>query len=164
MRVLLRVGEVTGWGRSNATGQKPHQTARAAGRQREPAGAEGQRGARRCQEAVEDRVFLCPDDKFPKYTFLAMGALCKLVCGAGFFPLSPDGCYGDPVKMAAIERDFRAHSKSQHNVGNCGALDGCDFKQKNPGKAVPNPNRYFVDRKNAFCLLCNAWKHSLWQR
>lgn len=37
-----------------------------------------------------------------------------------------------------------------------GALDGVDFKQKNPGKAVPNPRRYYVTRKGGYELLCTA--------
>ena len=69
-------------------------------------------------------------------------------------PLSQTGCYGDPEKMATIERDFRAASPDQTNVGNCGAMDGLGIKQRNPGVAVSNPNRYWVERKSAFCILC----------
>ena len=37
-----------------------------------------------------------------------------------------------------------------------GAIDGVDFKMKNPGVAVDNPARYRVARKNAYELLCLA--------
>ena len=40
--------------------------------------------------------------------------------------------------------------------GQVGALDGVDFWQKNPDKAVKNPRRFYVERKGHFCLLCLA--------
>ena len=37
-----------------------------------------------------------------------------------------------------------------------GALDGCHFKQHNPGVAVEDPNAYFVPCKDEFALLATA--------
>ena len=71
-------------------------------------------------------------------------------------PLGPGGCYVDEDKMATIERDFRAASRSAWFKGCIGALDGCDFAQFSPGVAVPNPMRYFVERKGKYCILCIA--------
>jgi hypothetical protein len=62
----------------------------------------------------------------------------------------------DLHKLDMLEREFRATSKGQIWAGQVGAVDGVHFKSKNPGKAVPNPRRYFVGRKDCSALLCIA--------
>jgi hypothetical protein len=70
------------------------------------------------------------------------------------FPLN------DVEKLREIERGFAAAHYRRYGVdcwrGQVGATDGVDFEQFNPGTAVDNPRRYFVERKNAYCLLCIA--------
>jgi hypothetical protein len=66
----------------------------------------------------------------------------------------------DPDALKDMESEFaRAHQrryKSWSWRGNVGAVDGVDFAMRNPGKAVPNPRRYYVERKGHYCLLCMA--------
>jgi hypothetical protein len=62
----------------------------------------------------------------------------------------------DLHKLNILEREFRAASKDQCWEGEVGAVDGVHFKSKNPGKAVSNPRRYFVSRKDESALLCIA--------
>ena len=66
----------------------------------------------------------------------------------------------DADALREIEREFaeahRRRYKSASWRGQVGALDGVDFWQKNPDKAVKNPRRFYVERKGHFCLLCLA--------
>lgn len=89
----------------------------------------------------------------------------------------------DSDKLADMEREFRINSTGKvmrwvnrsvvlrliipltltdcgtnHQVwkGQVAALDGCILGQKNPGKAIHNPERYFVYRKGHFGLLLMA--------
>lgn len=59
----------------------------------------------------------------------------------------------DLDKLRVLESEFRAKSRSKSWVGEVGAIDGCHFRMKNPGRAVPDPRAYFVDRKKEFALL-----------
>lgn len=70
------------------------------------------------------------------------------------YPLS--GSAADNTRVAHIEQGFRMVSPQQW-LKNCGgALDGIIVPQKNPGKAVKNPKRYYVERKNTYGILCIA--------
>jgi hypothetical protein len=62
----------------------------------------------------------------------------------------------DLGKLDILEAEFRAISKNGWCEGQVGAVDGVHFKSKNPGKAVSNPNRYFVARKHESAILCLA--------
>jgi hypothetical protein len=57
---------------------------------------------------------------------------------------------GDLEKLRLLEQDFRAKSRSKSWVGQVEAVDGCHFRMKNPGRAVPDARAYFVDRKKEF--------------
>ena len=57
------------------------------------------------------------------------------------------------VELSKLECGFRAKSRNGVLKGCIGAIDGIHFPMKNPGKAIPNPNRYYVQRKNKFALL-----------
>lgn len=62
----------------------------------------------------------------------------------------------DLNKLDVLEAEFAARSRRQVWRGQVGAVDGCHFAQKNPGKAVPNPNKYYVARKAMYALLAIA--------
>ena len=66
----------------------------------------------------------------------------------------------DHASLAEIERGFRSKSRRRCLKGCLGAIDGIHFWMLNPGKQIPNPNRFFVQRKNKFSLLyiacCNS--------
>lgn len=66
----------------------------------------------------------------------------------------------DPDALRELEHDFaEAHRRrygSRSWRGQVGAIDGCDFTMRNPGKAVPNPRRFFVERKGHYEMLCTA--------
>ena len=63
----------------------------------------------------------------------------------------------DVNKLKKIEAEFRAHSKEGVWEGCCGCIDGVDFAMEAPTlKDVPNPMKYYVDRKHAYCMLCIA--------
>lgn len=67
---------------------------------------------------------------------------------------------GDVGKLQQIELDFAlAHMRRYGSMswrGEVGAIDGMDISQRNPGKAVRNPLRFHVDRKDGYELLCIA--------
>jgi hypothetical protein len=63
---------------------------------------------------------------------------------------------GDPLKLAQLEREFRAKSCFEGWEGQVGAVDGCHFKTISPGVRVPNPRSFFVARKDEFALLATA--------
>ena len=66
----------------------------------------------------------------------------------------------DTEQLKEIELEFAlAHQRRYGTVswrGQVGAIDGIDIKQKNPGKAVDNPARFYVQRKAGYMLLCIA--------
>ena len=62
----------------------------------------------------------------------------------------------DPDKLAILEAEFAAHSRKQVWRGQVACVDGADFKQKNPGVAVPNPLEHYVGRKGCYAILCIA--------
>lgn len=49
-------------------------------------------------------------------------------------------------KLAVLESEFRTASRGGVWKGCVGAIDGCHFKMHGPGKAVDDPNSYFVSR------------------
>ena len=62
----------------------------------------------------------------------------------------------DPASLVRLETGFRSKSRSQVLKGCLGAIDGVHFPMMNPGNAIDNPQRYFVQRKGKFALLCLA--------
>ena len=66
----------------------------------------------------------------------------------------------NPAALARLEADFaEAHRRRYGSAswrGQVGAIDGCDFDMRNPGKSVVNPMRYFVERKGHYQMLCTA--------
>jgi hypothetical protein len=62
----------------------------------------------------------------------------------------------DLNKLSVLEAEFASRSRQQVWRGQVAALDGCHFAQKNPGKAVPNPTKYYVARKGMHALLAIA--------
>ncbi len=62
----------------------------------------------------------------------------------------------DLNKLEILEAEFAAKSRRQVWRGQVAAIDGCHFPQKNPGKAVRNPNKYYVQRKAMHALLAIA--------
>jgi hypothetical protein len=66
----------------------------------------------------------------------------------------------DPEQLSRMEMEFaKAHQRRYGSAswrGEVGAIDGIDIKQRNPGKAVQNPARYYVARKGGHQLLCIA--------
>jgi len=62
----------------------------------------------------------------------------------------------DPVKLDALERDFRGKSRLESWEGQVGAVDGCHFATFSPGVAVKDPSLYYVHRKSKYAILCTA--------
>ena len=62
----------------------------------------------------------------------------------------------DEAKLREIARGFQDKSRKGCWERCVGAVDGVLFSQVNPGKAVQNPQRYFVGRKQGYKLLCQA--------
>lgn len=63
----------------------------------------------------------------------------------------------DTEKLTVLSGEFAMMARNpQAWLGQVLAVDGVHFAQKNPGKAVPNPVRYYVNRKDEFALLCIA--------
>ena len=62
----------------------------------------------------------------------------------------------DLNKLEVLEAEFASRSRRQVWRGQVGAVDGCHFGQKNPGKAEHNPNKYYVARKAMHALLAIA--------
>ena len=66
----------------------------------------------------------------------------------------------DPAILREIELEFAMpHNRRYGSMswrGQVGAIDGVDIPQRNPGKAVPNPTRYHVQRKGGHQILCIA--------
>ena len=81
-----------------------------------------------------------------------------------FFPID------DADKLKELELEFaRAHFRRYGNWswrGQVGAIDGIDISQRNPGKAVHNPTRFYVPRKGGHMLLviaiCDAHRRFLY--
>ena len=67
-----------------------------------------------------------------------------------------DDHWEDPVKLAVLEAEFRARSRTDAWVGQVGAIDGRHFKAHSPGKAVADPRAYHVARKKSFAMLVTA--------
>ena len=67
-----------------------------------------------------------------------------------------DDPWEDPVKLAVLEAEFRARSRTDAWVGQVGAIDGCHFETHSPGKAVADPRAYHVARKKSFAMLVTA--------
>ena len=67
------------------------------------------------------------------------------------FPLN------DLPALQELERDFRAGTRGGFWTGQVGAIDGVHFRMKCPSsKAVSDPMRYYVARKQEFALLAIA--------
>ena len=62
----------------------------------------------------------------------------------------------DPAKLEMLERNFRSKSRVETWTGQIGSVDGCHFAMHSPGKAVTNPNSYYVHRKGKFAMLATA--------
>ena len=66
----------------------------------------------------------------------------------------------DVEDLNKIEVEFAAAHKRRYGSyswrGQVGAIDGMDIAQRNPGKAVANPNRFYVERKAGHVILCIA--------
>ena len=66
----------------------------------------------------------------------------------------------DVEALQKLELEFAlAHERRYGSLswrGQVSAVDGVDFSIRNPGKAVKNPRRFFVERKGHYCLLCIA--------
>ena len=62
----------------------------------------------------------------------------------------------DPAKLAVLEAEFRARSRSKSWTGQVGAVDGVHFRMRNPGKAVDDALAYYVHRKSEYALLATA--------
>ena len=62
----------------------------------------------------------------------------------------------DHASLLEIEQGFRSKSRRGCMKGCLDAIDGMHFQMLNPGKQMSNPNRFFVQRKNKFSLLCIA--------
>ena len=70
-----------------------------------------------------------------------------------------DNCFDDAEKLKDMEAKFaRAHERRYGNPnswrGQVGAIDGVDIWVRSPGG--PRAKRYFVERKNHFCILCTG--------
>ena len=59
----------------------------------------------------------------------------------------------DHVLLINIEAEFRLKSHVQCLKGCLGAIDGTHFLMMNPGNAIPNLNRFCIQRKAKFALL-----------
>lgn len=72
----------------------------------------------------------------------------------------------DTDRLRDLEEGFAKKSRLNAFRGVVGALDGCLISQKNPGIAVPNPNRYYCARKHKYSLLlmaiCDANRKFIW--
>lgn len=62
----------------------------------------------------------------------------------------------DVARLKVLESEFAASKWGHAWRGQVGCIDGVHFSMRSPGKAVPNPTRYFVARKDHFCILCIA--------
>ena len=66
----------------------------------------------------------------------------------------------DYILLINIEVGFRSKSYAQCLKECLGAIDGIHFPMMNPGNAIPNPNRFYVQRKAKFTLVylacCNS--------
>jgi hypothetical protein len=63
----------------------------------------------------------------------------------------------DIGKLQELERDFRAGTRGDFWRGQVGAIDGVHFRMKCPSKrAVKDPMRYYVQRKQEYALLAMA--------
>ena len=62
----------------------------------------------------------------------------------------------DRCALIDIENGFRSRSRKQVLKGCLGAIDGTRIPMTCPGKRIPNSDRYFVQRKNKFAMLCIA--------
>ena len=77
--------------------------------------------------------------------------------------LEVDYPWEDPAKLAVLEAEFRARSRTDTWVGQVGAIDGFHFPTISPGVAVLDPRAYYVARKKCFAMLttavCDADRH-----
>lgn len=94
--------------------------------------------------------------------WMVVAALNTEYAGQWGIPV-PKGEPGTPEYRDAIEQLQRlemahaAHSKyGRAWRGQIGSIDGCIIAQKNPGKAVPDPARYYCERKSCYALLLMA--------
>ena len=66
----------------------------------------------------------------------------------------------DAGDLKKIEVEFTAAHKWRYGSyswrGQVGAIYGIDIAQRNPGKAVANPNRFYVERKARYIIPCIA--------
>lgn len=62
----------------------------------------------------------------------------------------------DRGRFIELERGFAARSRDHTLRGAVAAVDGCIFAQKNPGRHVKNPKRYYCARKKKFGIHCEA--------
>ena len=62
----------------------------------------------------------------------------------------------DEAKLQELESGFRSRSRKGVWRGCVAAIDGVHFKIANPGSSVSNSNKFYVDRKHCFALLCIA--------
>ena len=82
--------------------------------------------------------------------WLAVDAINEALKGRHAFPLN------NLEKLRTLEAEFAEGSREQAWRGQVGCVDGAHFAQLNPGKAVKNPVRYHVARKDEYALLALA--------